>query len=385
MDFDITIVGGGLVGASLALALKESDLSIALVEARKHEEISEGWDSRIYAISPGSVDFLDSGGSWGKMDHSRVSPVREMRIYGDDGASELRFSAEDVGMPALAWIVESRNMLNSMMKECSAQENLEIISPARCTGILWDEKRIELDLEEGAIHSGLLVGADGARSWLRAQAGFETSPRPYRQTAIVANFVAEKPHRDIAWQWFRKDGILAYLPIPGNRISIVWSVWTEKADALLAEPHDRFVELVAAESGHALGDLEMITPPAGFPLRLMRLDSMVKPRIALVGDAAHNTHPLAGQGVNLGFRDARELSSVLLQRGMQKDCGDYHLLRRFDRARREDILSMQTTTDVLQKLFNNDFSMLSMLRNTGLRMVDGQGWLKNALIRHALA
>jgi 2-polyprenyl-6-methoxyphenol hydroxylase-like FAD-dependent oxidoreductase len=142
---------------------------------------------------------------------------------------------------------------------------------------------------------------------------------------------------------------------------------------------------VAEASGHTLGSLSMITPPAGFPLRLLRLDSLVKPRVALIGDAAHNTHPLAGQGVNLGFRDARELSRVLLERGPQKDCGDYHLLRRFDRARREDILSMQTTTDALQKLFNNDLPGLSLLRNMGLRMVDGQGWIKNALIQHALA
>lgn len=385
MDFDIVIVGGGLVGASLALSLRNSGLKLALVEARNYQHETEGWDSRIYAISPGSADFLARCGGWGKMDHARVNPVREMRIFGDDAVSELRFDSADAGLAELAYIVESRNLLHGLMQEIASQENLQIISPSTGHGMLWEEGRIELDLGEKKLHSRLIVGADGAKSWLRAQAGFEVSPMPYHQTSIVANFECEKPHHDIAWQWFKKDGILALLPMPGNRVSLVWSVWAEKAKRLLAEPHDRFCELVAQESAHTLGELKLITPPAGFPLRLLRLDTLVKPRVALIGDAAHNTHPLAGQGVNLGFRDARELSGVLLGRGPQQDCGDYHLLRRFDRARREDILSMQTTTDVLQKLFNNEIPGLSLLRNMGLRMVERQGWIKNALIQHALA
>ncbi|MBY0579754.1 MAG: UbiH/UbiF family hydroxylase [Burkholderiales bacterium] len=385
MDFDVVIVGAGLVGASLALSLKDSGLKLALVEARHYIHETEGWDSRIYAISPGSAAFLERCGSWKRMERKRVSPVLGMRIFGDDASSELRFDSEDAGLSELAFIAESRNLLHGLMLEIENQENLEVISPASCQGILWEENCIELDLGGRTLHSRLIVGADGAKSWLRAQTGFEASPRPYHQNAIVANFESEKPHQGIAWQWFKKDGILAFLPMPGNRVSLVWSVWTEKAERLLSEPHDRFCELVEEESGHTLGALKIITPPAGFPLRLLRLDTMVKPRVALVGDAAHNTHPLAGQGVNLGFRDAQELSRVLLGRGAQNDCGDYHLLRRFDRARREDILSMQSTTDMLQKLFNNEVPGISLLRNMGLRMVDGQGWVKNALIQHALA
>lgn len=381
MDFDVVIVGGGLVGASLALALRTSGLKLALVEARRHVHETEGWDSRIYAISPGSAAFLEK--AWKRMDLERIGPVREMRIYGDDASSELRFSAEEAGLSGLAFIVESRNLLHGLMQEIMDQENLELICPAECRGIQWSDAGIELDLDSGKLSAGLIVGADGAKSWLRSQAGFEANPRPYNQTAIVANFECEKPHRETAWQWFKKDGILALLPMPGNRVSLVWSVWTEKAESLLAAPD--FCRLVTEASYRRLGELKLITEPQGFPLRLLRLDSLVKPRVALIGDAAHNTHPLAGQGVNLGFRDAGELSKVLLDRGPAKDCGDYHLLRRFDRARREDILAMQTTTDLLQKLFNNDIPGLSLIRNTGLRMVEGQGWIKNALIQHALA
>ncbi len=381
MDFDVVIVGGGLVGASLALSLKESGLRLALVEAKHHVHETEGWDSRIYAISPGSAAFLGNG--WEGMDHERVAPIREMRIYGDDASSELRFSSDEAGLPELAHIVESGNLLHSLMREIRHQENLELICPATCIEMQWSEKGIELELDRGKLCARLIVGADGAKSWLRSQAGFEANPRSYRQTAIVANFECGKPHRDTAWQWFRKDGILALLPMPGNRVSLVWSVWTEKVENLISSPN--FGELVEEASGRRLGELKLITQPQGFPLRLMRLESIVKPRIALIGDAAHNTHPLAGQGVNLGFRDARALSKVLSDRGPQKDCGDYPLLRRFDRARREDILSMQTTTDLLQKLFNNDIPGLSFVRNLGLRMVEGQGWIKNALIQHALA
>lgn len=383
MDFDAIIVGGGLVGSSLAASLSNSGLQLALVESAPLSAARQGWDSRIYAISPGSARFLDKCGGWGKMDEARINPVREMRIFGDDGGSELRFSAEDVGVSELAWILESGNLLSGLEQAIEHQENLEIFRPASIRDMLWTEDGIELDLQDAKLESKLIIGADGARSWLRQHAGFEANPKPYNQTAIVANFECEKPHRDTAWQWFRRDGVLAFLPLPGNRISIVWSIWTNDAEKLIADPE--FTDKVREASGGRLGQLKLINPPQGFPLRLMRVSSLVKPRVALIGDAAHNTHPLAGQGVNLGFRDARELSEVLINRGPQKDCGDYHLLRRFDRARREDILSMQSTTDMLQKLFNNELPGISLVRNVGLRLVEGQGWLKNALIQHALA
>ncbi len=383
MDFDAIIVGGGLVGSSLAASLANSGLKLALVESSPISAEKQGWDARIYAISPGSARFLEKCGGWGKMDKTRINPVREMRIFGDDGQSELRFSAEDVGVSELAWILESRNLLGGLEKSIEDQENLKIFRPAACRDMVWSEDSIELDLEDARLNAKLIVGADGARSWLRQHAGFEINPRPYNQMGVVANFECDKPHRDTAWQWFRKDGVLAFLPMPENRISIVWSIWTEEAEKLMADP--QFSQKVMEASNNRLGELKPMTPPQAFPLRLMRVSSLVKPRVALVGDAAHNTHPLAGQGVNLGFRDARELSEVLINRGPQKDCGDYHLLRKFDRARREDILTMQSTTDMLQKLFNNELPGIPFARNIGLRMVEGQPWLKNALIQHALA
>jgi ubiquinone biosynthesis UbiH/UbiF/VisC/COQ6 family hydroxylase len=208
-------------------------------------------------------------------------------------------------------------------------------------------------------------------------------PTPYHQHGVVANFSTGKAHRGIAWQWFTPDGILALLPLPGKRISIVWSVSPEKSAELLALTHKEFAARVAAASNHTLGELQVITPPASFALRVLNLAHLTKPRLALIGDAAHNIHPLSGHGVNLGLRDAHELAQVLLQRGTQ-DCGDLALLRRYESARQGDIMSMQLTTDTLKHLFINANPLLRTLRNLGLAATNKLAPLKNMLVRHAL-
>jgi 2-octaprenylphenol hydroxylase len=191
-------------------------------------------------------------------------------------------------------------------------------------------------------------------------------------------------NRSTAFQWFQPDGILALLPLPQQMVSMVWSVSPEKSAALLALSHAELCAQVAAASLHTLGGLQLLTAPAAFPLRLLNLPHIIADRVALVGDAAHNVHPLAGQGVNLGFRDARELARVLLDRGAQSDCGDAHLLRRYERARREDIVSMQFTTDTLKHLFNNSNPLLRSARNLGLSLTNQFAPLKKMLARHAL-
>jgi ubiquinone biosynthesis UbiH/UbiF/VisC/COQ6 family hydroxylase len=234
------------------------------------------------------------------------------------------------------------------------------------------------------LNSRLLVGADGADSWVRAHAAIEVEMRRYHQTAVVANFATTKAHRGTAYQWFRRDGVLALLPLPDARVSLVWSTTEEHAAQLLKLAREELAAQLVAASHGMLGDLTMITPAAAFPLRLQRVRQLVMPRLALAGDAAHNVHPLAGQGVNLGFRDARELAQVLLERGAQADCGDYHLLRRYERARREDIVATQFTTDLLQRLFNNEINWLAELRNFGLRLTNRRSQLKNLLVQHAV-
>lgn len=387
MLFDVIVVGGGLVGASLALALAPAGLKIAVVEAgRPQTAVSDvDWDSRIYALSPGSVGFLSACGAWQGIDSARTMRVEDMRIFGDDAQSALDFSAYESGLRELAVIVESRQLQTALWRVLLERPAVEIFAPAACAALTIDEEAAELELADGRrLRARLVIGADGGDSWLRGQAGIAVEARPYAQTAVVANFDCGKPHHGIAHQWFRRDGILALLPLPGDRVSMVWSTRDEHAGELMALPPEALAAQVADASAGAAGALSVITPPAAFPLRLQRVRQMIKPRLALVGDAAHNVHPLAGQGVNLGFRDARELAEVLAARGAQSDCGDFHLLRRFERARREDIAAMQFATDALQRLFNNDSTMLARARNFGLRLTNRQSALKNFLVQHAV-
>lgn len=384
MELDVIIIGGGLVGASLAAALKASGLSLGLLESQPADTRTDGWDSRIYAISPGNAAFLADCGAWQHLDMSRVQPVAAMRVFGDEGA-ELEFSAYQIGAAELNFILENRLLQQALWQDLQQQDNLTLFHPARCTSLVWHAEYAELTLAGGrSLRAKLIVGADGRDSWVRQQAGISAAPTLYQQHGVVANFGVEQPHRGTAFQWFQPDGILALLPLPQQMVSMVWSVSPEKSAALLALPPEELCAQVAAASHHTLGGLQLVTPPAAFPLRLLNLPHIIAPRLALVGDAAHNVHPLAGQGVNLGFRDARELARVLQDRGAQSDCGDAHLLRRYERARREDIVSMQLTTDALKHLFNNSNPLLRSLRNLGLSLTNQLAPLKKMLARHAL-
>ncbi len=387
MDFDVVVVGSGLVGASLALALKAAGLKLAVVETQLPRLAADAgeWDSRVYAISPGSAAFLDYCGVWRELDTPRTSRVEEMHIFGDDPRSEIDFSAYDAGLRELAFIVENRELQRVLWDALKCAQHVEVIAPAACKALMLAADAAQLELGDGrTLCARLLVGADGADSWLRAQAAVKVESRAYHQMGVVANFATARPHRSVAFQWFRRDGVLALLPLPGERVSMVWSTADEHAARLLKFARKKLTAQVTAASHGVLGDLQLITPAAAFPLRWLRVRQLVMPRLALIGDAAHNVHPLAGQGVNLGFRDARELAQVLARRGAQNDCGDYHLLRRYERARQEDIAAMRLTTDALQRLFNNDNPWLARLRNFGLRLTNRQPQLKNLLVQHAV-
>jgi len=270
MKFDVVIIGGGLVGASLAAALKHSGLSLALVESQSllmpgnASANTEDWDSRIYAISPGSRSFLEQSGAWSLLDASRIASVEAMRVFGDTGA-ELEFSAYQMGVAELACILENRALQHALWQVLQQQENLTLLHPARCASLQFAADEAMLALEDGrTLGAKLIVGADGRDSWVRNQAGISAAPLDYQQHGVVANFSCELPHRGIAYQWFQPDGILALLPLPGNRVSMVWSVSPEQSARLLAMPQDELCAEVAAASRHTLGELKPATPPAAF-------------------------------------------------------------------------------------------------------------------------
>ena len=380
-DYDILIVGGGLVGASLALALA-SRWRVAVLERSAPPQASsepDVWDSRIYAVSPGNRAFLESMGGW-RVPATRVGNIREMDVRGDDGGL-ICFDALDMAAERLAATVENSALQASLWQ--ALEGRVTLIAGSKAVAASFDADRASIELDDGRkITTALAVAADGAQSWLRQAAGIDFERRPYGQLGVVANFRCERSHGDIARQWFRNDGILAWLPLPGNRISIVWSTDEQKSAELRALDGEALADRVAAAGGRQLGALQTITPAAAFPLALGKAATVTAQRLALVGDAAHTVHPLAGQGVNLGFGDTRCLSEMLAPAHVD-DPGAAHLLARYARARAEEVWTMQTLCDGLQRLFGSRDPVLAGLRNFGLSMTNRAGPLKRVLMRRA--
>ncbi|HEX2389869.1 MAG TPA: UbiH/UbiF family hydroxylase [Casimicrobiaceae bacterium] len=383
---DVLIAGAGLVGLALAAALARNGMTVALLDRQAPPPSGdpETWDARVYAISPGSAAFLQGVGAWQALSCERIAAIESMRIVGDQGAT-LNFSAYELGERALAWIVEERALRSALLPAIHVA-GIDFVTGAEFASLAWSPTEGTLTLADGRrFTASLVVGADGLHSWVRHAAGIVAEPRSYGQQGVVANFDCERAHHGCARQWFRTDGgVLAWLPLPGRRMSIVWSAPDAQAHELLALSHDAFTARVAEAGDNALGALRMITPPAAFPLQSLRLPTSIAHRMALVGDAAHGVHPLAGQGVNLGFGDAQALASVLAERGPVGDAGAPILLERFARRRAEPVLAMHAVTDGLVRMFGPRMPWLKTLRNVGLSAVDRLPIVKRALAQSAL-
>ena len=387
MSFDVVIVGGGLAGLSLACALRDTRLKIALVE-RRAPTPSAGWDSRIYAISPANAVFLQKIGAWKHLNAERIAPIHAMKILGDGGA-QLDFSAYESGLSELGWILESSLMACELWECVKRQGNLTLLCPALPSTLAIGAHEAVLTLNDGqTLTTKLLVGADGRDSWVREAAGLKAINTPYGEMGVVANFECERPHRGIARQWFRDDGVLAWLPLAGdataNRFSMVWSTPDAHADEVLALSAEALCDRVAAAGNNELGHLELLTQAAAFPLRLMRVPETVAQRLVLIGDAAHGIHPLSGHGINLGYQDAKVLADLLVATPEWQDIGSERLLRRYQRARREEILLMQYTTDTIRRIFRERLPGLKPLRNFGMNLTNALPVLKNLLVRYAI-
>jgi ubiquinone biosynthesis UbiH/UbiF/VisC/COQ6 family hydroxylase len=392
-QFDVAIAGGGLIGAALARALAADGAGarIALVsrEPAPARPPESGFDARVYALSPGNAAFLARLGAWRAIAEQHLTPVHRMLVHGDDGASRIEFDAYRSGAAELAWIAEDRRVQEALWRTLEGQPGLSLYSAAPVRDLRLGERRATLLLEDGReLGAQLVVGADGAHSLVRERAGIASAARAYGQTAVVANFACERPHHNTAFQWFqgrtREGAILALLPLPGDHVSIVWSTAAAHAEQLLALDAQALAREVAAASGHALGEMRLVTPPRGFALQRLTAARLVAPRVALAGDSAHVVHPLAGQGANLGLQDAHALAAVLVAREPGRDAGDLPLLRRYERARAEAILAMRATVHGLHRLFDAPGPVAAKLRNSGLKLADRVPVLKNLLMRHAM-
>lgn len=382
--YQVVVVGAGLVGAAAALALGRRGLRTALVERQPPAVPGDTWDTRIYAISPASQHFLESIGAWERLDVKRVQPVYRMDVGGDAGGS-VRLDAYESGVPQLAAILESGRLQHALWQALEADGNVALHCPASIARQVREQDVTRMTLDDGTtLEADLVVGADGASSAIRAWAGIGATSTPYGQSGVVANFECERPHRGTAFQWFFDHDILAWLPLAGgdggNRMSIVWSTPPSHADALVALDGAELARQVQAAGHEQLGELRLITPAAAFPLRLIRVEHAVAPGVALIGDAAHGVHPLAGQGVNLGFGDAEALVDVLAEH-RRHQLGDLRVLQRYARARAEPVQRMQALTHGLHHLFK--YAGADWLRNTGMKLVDHVPPLKAALVREA--
>jgi len=388
-QFDVAIVGGAMVGAAAARALAGERIALISQAPRPALDSAPGFDTRVYAISPGNAAFLSRLGAWQAIPAQHRTPVRSMRVHGDDGRSMIEFDAYRSGASELAWIVEERRVQNALWHGLEAQDGLTLVAGAPLQELEIGAQRADLALQDGrSLSARLVIGADGARSEVRAQAGIASEAHAYGQRAVVANFACARPHRNVAWQWFRgpmhSGAVLALLPLPDDCVSMVWSTSTAHAERLLALDGESLAREVAVAAQHVLGDLSLVTAARGFALQRLAAGRLVAPRVALVGDAAHVIHPLAGQGANLGLQDARLLAAVLAARAPGRDPGDLRLLRRYERARAEDLLAMRATVHGLHRLFDSQAPMAARLRNAGLNFADRLPVLKNLLMRHAM-
>jgi ubiquinone biosynthesis UbiH/UbiF/VisC/COQ6 family hydroxylase len=385
-ECDVAVIGAGVAGMAAALGMAQQGLRVALVGPRPRATLPTAaapFDVRIYAAAPGTVDLLERLSVWKRVDAGRMATVERMRVFGDRG-DELTFDAYEAAVERLATIVEESELVRVLDAACDFQPAIERVAAA-FESLQAGEAGVAIGLADGtALQARLVVGADGAQSPVRAACGISARVTDYRQTAIVANFRCAQPHLGTAWQWFTDEGIVALLPLPDSHVSLVWSAPAQLAAELAALEPGALAQRVTARVQATFGDLAPAGPSAGFPLRLVVVDRLIGPRVALVGDAAHVVHPLAGQGLNLGLQDVGALLEVMRAREAFRDIGDAVLLRRYERSRAEPIALMRAATDGLARLFGIDDPFARLLRNTGMAVADRLSPLKSLLVRQAL-
>jgi ubiquinone biosynthesis UbiH/UbiF/VisC/COQ6 family hydroxylase len=338
-----------------------------------------GFDPRVYALSPGNVDFLRTLGVWHNLPAQRVARVEAMHIFGDDTRATLEFDAYDAGVRELAWIVEDSVLQTALWSGLSGMA-------LRCERLEAADTHALLSFTDGPpLAAKLVVGADGAHSFVRRAAGIAARERSFGQVAVVANFECSKPHRNVAYQWFQAGPVLALLPLPGDQVSMVWSLPTGEGERIIALSPEELAHEVQTASHGIVGELAAASPARSFPLQRLSARHLVGRRVALVGDAAHVVHPLAGQGLNLGLQDVRVLAQVIGERELGRDPGDERLLRRYERRRAEPILGMDTVISGLFALYGTRNSAVGRLRNAGLNLTNRTTVLKNLLMRQAMS
>ncbi len=385
--FDVVVAGAGMVGACAALSLARCGFRIALIEPNpKSSEaypVDSSYDLRVSAISPTSQQILAHLGVWSALDQSRVGYYHQMAIWQENGEAIIRFDCTELAKDSLGAIVENRHILKTMVAVCEKQTNIEWFTPDAIE-ILQEnsDQNLRLTLKSGIdLESELLLAADGRHSNTRTLAGIDLWGGSYDQIAIVANLATELPHRHTAWQRFLSTGPLAFLPLANGDSSIVWSCDTELAQELLERDDASFCDAVGDAIEHRLGEVQSISDRLSFPLSWHTCQRWLENRVLLIGDAAHGVHPLAGQGVNLGFSDVDVLTKLI---GSLENPWNQRKLRQFERRRKSETALATHLFSGLKWLYGSDNYFLNRLRDCAMHRIEANAWSKRLLMKRAI-
>ena len=385
---DIAIVGGGMVGLALAAALKDSDLRVAVIEGKAPSEgLNKLPDVRVSALSRSSEMILRNLGTWQGIEQRRAAPYQAMEVWEQDSFARIEFDSTRLAQPNLGHIVENRVIQLALLEQVKKQENVSLYMPATCKTMAIGESEAWLTLDNGqALTAKLVVGADGANSWVRKQQDIPLTHWDYGHSAIVANVKTAEPHHSVARQIFTPQGPLAFLPMqPSNMSSIVWSTEPNRAEKLVSMSDAEFNKQLTAEFDSKLGLCEVVGERFAFPLRMRYARDFAVERVGLVGDAAHTIHPLAGQGVNLGLLDAASLAQELLKLwATGEDIGTKRNLRGYERWRKAEAAKMIASMQGFKDLFEGDNPAKKLIRGIGMKLAGQLPGAKDEIMKRAL-
>jgi 2-octaprenyl-6-methoxyphenol hydroxylase len=383
---ELVVVGGGLVGLSLGIACAQAGLDTLVVDREDPSVmLAESYDGRASAIAFGSQQILAGLGIWQKVG-AEAAPILEIRVADDSAPLFLHYDHREIGDHPLGWIVENMVLRRALLERVRELPQLTHAAPQSVTGVERSAGGALVRLaDDGAVRARLVAAADGKASPLRKSAGIRTLEWSYPQTGIVTTVRHEAPHRGVAVEHFLPAGPFAILPLTGNRCSIVWTERAELAPRILAMGAADFADELRRRFGDFLGAIEPVGPRWSYPLAFLHAEHYAAQRLALVGDAAHVIHPIAGQGLNLGLRDVAALAEVLVDaRRLGLDIGDSEALRRYERWRRIDNWMLSAVTDTLNRLFSNTIPPVKLARDLGLAAVNQVPPLKRLFMRHAM-
>ena len=371
-DYDLAIVGAGIIGLTLACALKDSGLSIVLIEAKPYSVAA--MKGQAYAVHLSSKLILEGIGIWDKI-LPQIEFFRKVRLSDADYPGVVEFQPTDLGTDVLGYVAEHQALLTPLQEFMQQCANVKYMCPAEVVQTEYQPDQVEISLniegETRTIRTRLIVAADGARSRIRSDAGIKTQGWQYWQSCIVAFVKPEKPHNNIAYERFWSSGPFAILPLPGNRCRIVWTAPHAEAKALVALDDEQFLAELSRRYGDQMGELQLEGSRFVFPVQLMQSDRYVLPRLALIGDAAHCCHPVGGQGLNMGIRDAATLAQVVQSAYNQgEDLGSLQVLKRYERWRKRENLTILGFTDLLDRVFSNNFLPVAIARRLGLLILN---------------